>query len=108
MPVNPLQRDLTALQRLVAFAQGQSAYPGLLLEDSGGSLVTISTTTYTKALALSAPALDRIRSELRTVLRALASGEDVQLLPIQIAPHVVKHAPATSRSRRSGGPAAGL
>ena len=102
--MNPLQRDLRALQRLVDFAEGASAVMPAVLVESEQGLVTIGSSSLKKAKAMTAGEIRTLRIELRDKLRAIARGADsiVVITTNQLHFHLGKHAPARPRPREKG------
>jgi hypothetical protein len=67
--MNPSQRDLEALQRLVAFAEGDSMEMPAVLVETGQGVVTLGSSGLKKALAMTQIQIDMLRAEIRHMLR---------------------------------------
>src|SRR5262249_15911493 len=90
MTTNSLQANIRTLQAIVAFAEGESTtFPTLFLETVQGGLLGVDPTTYARGRGLTGKHVDAIRTELRDLLRAIATGQrkDVALaLTCRITP----------------------
>jgi hypothetical protein len=104
MRKKPLQA-LNALQRVVAFAEGEtSIYPVVVLQ-SGDGIVAPSSTSLPRVQTLTADEIVRLQIELRSFLRSVPTGDAHMIAPIQMSFSVVIHAPATPpKGRRATHP----
>jgi len=91
-----------ALQRLVAFAEGETAtFPDLVLK-VGDGLVTAASSARKQVAALTPRQIEVLQTELRSFLRDAAAGSARMLAPMHITLRVVTHPPDTPpRGRRA-------
>jgi hypothetical protein len=95
MTTNSLQDNLKALQRLVAFAEGETAdFPVLVLK-AGDGLVTAASSALKHVAVLTPRQIEVLQTELRVFLRAAAVGDARMIAPMHLLITVVTHAPDT-------------
>jgi predicted nucleic acid-binding Zn ribbon protein len=105
MTTNSLQNNLKALQRLVAFAEGETTTFPVLLLRAGDGLVSASSDALKRVAVLTPRQIEVLQAELRLFLRGAAGGNARMIAPMHITLTVVTHAPDTPpkgrRARRS-------
>jgi hypothetical protein len=101
---NSLQDSRTALQQLVAFAEGDTAAFPVLVLKTGEGLVVPSGNALKQVAAMTPRAIEVLQMELRAFLRA-AAVDSASLQPIRIKLIVGKQLPDTAphgrRARRA-------
>jgi hypothetical protein len=100
MRPNSLQDNLIALQRLVTFAEGETATFPVLVLKAGDGLVTAASSALKQVAALTPRQIEVLQTELRFFLRAAAVGNARMMAPMHISLTVVAHAPDTSPKGR--------
>jgi hypothetical protein len=95
MRTNSLQDNLIALQRLVAFAEGETTTFPVLVLKAGDGLVTAASSALKQVAALTPRQIEVLQTELRLFLRAAAVGNAQMMAPMHITLTVVAHAPDT-------------
>jgi len=95
MPANSVQANLVALQRLVAFAEGETnAFPVLVLR-TGNGLVTAASSALKQVAQLTQPEISRLQLELQYFLRAVPTGNARMIMPKHVTVTIVTHQPDT-------------
>jgi CGNR zinc finger len=94
MTPNQLQQELAGLQKLVAFAEGDSDLFPVLLLKTGRGLITTASSANTRLLTLSPRQIAVLQTELRAFMRDLAhTGQAHTIAPYTVGFMVATHAP---------------
>lgn len=90
---------MVALQRLVAFAEGETnVFPVLVLR-TGNGLVTAASSALKQVAQLTQPEIFRLQLELQYFLRAVPTGSARMIMPKHVTVTIVTHPPDTPPKR---------